>query len=220
LLCISNLSNGYEAILKQYKINHEEFNEIIKKTDPGNGGKILCPWYEGERTPDLPEAVPIYFGFELNDFTKENLCRAVLEGHVMNLYEGFLKLPVKPVEIRLTGGISKSEVWRYTIANIFNCDVVPVLGEGAALGAALHAAWTYYKEKTINEIADPFIFINEKLRIKPDPKIVDVYNDFIPIYLSVSKRIRGLKSENPFKLCKKFMEKYGNNKPTKVLKDF
>ncbi len=212
LLCISNLSNGYEAILKQYKITHDKFEKIICETNPGNRGRILIPWYVGERTPDLPEAAPIYFGFGLNDYTKENLCRAVLEGHIMNLYEGFLKLPVKPVEIRLTGGISKSEVWRYTIANVFNCDVVPVLGEGAVLGAALHAAWTYFKEKTINDIADPFVLIDEKLRIKPDPKIVKVYDDFKPIYLSVSKRIRGMKSENPFKLCKNFMEKYGDNK--------
>ncbi|MHA1728718.1 MAG: xylulokinase [Promethearchaeota archaeon] len=214
LLCISNLSNGYETILKQYNIDHEEFNEVVKKTYPGNNGKILCPWYEGERTPDLPEAVPIYFGFELNDFTKENLCRAVLEGHIMNLYEGFLKLPVKPVEIRLTGGISKSEIWKYTIANIFNCEVVPVLSEGVALGAALHAAWTYDKEKTINEIADPFILIDEKLRIKPNPKLVQIYNDFKPIYLSVSKRIRGISSENPFKLYKNYFEKYRSDKLT------
>ena len=127
LLCISNLANGYEAILKQFNLNHQQFEEVIKKTEPGNKGRMLCPWYEGERTPDLPEAAPIYFGWALKDFIKENLCRAVMEGHIMNLYEGFIKLPVKAKEIRLTGGISKSKVWREAIANIFNCEVVPVL---------------------------------------------------------------------------------------------
>jgi xylulokinase len=207
LLCISNLANGYEMILKQYNIDHKQFEEIIKQTQPGNKGRILCPWYEGERTPDLPEAAPIYFGFALKDFTKENLCRAVMEGHIMNLYEGFIKLPVKPKEIRLTGGISKSKVWREAIANIFNCEVVPVLGEGAALGASLHAAWSYYGTMSIELIADPFIEYDIKSRVKPDPKIVKIYNDFKAEYLAVSQRIRAvpkLTSHNPFKIYKGF----------------
>lgn len=208
LLYISNLANGYEAILKQYKLSHDKFEKIIKETKPGNGGRILIPWYEGETTPDLPEAAPIYFGFELNDFTREKLCRAVLEGHIMNLYEGFLKLPVKPKEIHLTGGLSKSEVWRNTIANIFNCEVVPVLGEGAALGAALHAGWSFFKDKDIKEIVDPFIIFDENSRVKPDPSVVEIYSEFKNLYLSVSKNIRGLKGSNPFILFKNFKRKY------------
>jgi sugar (pentulose or hexulose) kinase len=209
LLCISNLANGYEAFLQNHNISHEEFNKIIKGTPPGNGGKILCPWYEGERTPDLPEAAPIYFGFTTKDLNEKTIARAIVEGHIMNLYEGFLKLPVKPKEIRLTGGISKSPVWREVIAHIFNCEVVPVLGEGAALGAAIHAAWSYYKDKDIEEIASPFIEIDESNRIKPDLKLVERYNEFKKIYLAVSKRIRGLEAENPFKLFKNYLEKFG-----------
>ncbi len=208
LLCISNLANGYELYLQTYNISHEQFNTIIKDTYPGNGGKILCPWYEGERTPDLPEAAPIYFGFRPQDFNKTTLARAILEGHIMNLYEGFLKLPVNPKEIRLTGGISKSPVWREVIANIFNCEVVPVLGEGAALGAAIHAAWSYYKHQSIEDIASSFIEFDEPNRIKPDPKLVDRYNDFKKIYLAVSKRIRGKDAGNPFKYFKEFVERY------------
>ncbi len=206
LLCISNLANGYEAILKKFNLDHDSFNEIIDKTDPGNNGRILIPWYEGERTPNLPEAAPVYFGFDVNDFNKEILCRSVLEGHVMNLYEGFTKLPINPTEIRLTGGISKSRVWCETIANIFNCNVVPVLGEGAALGAAIHAAWTYFPKKSINEIADQFIQLDEKNRIEPSPKIVERYSLFKRLYFALSRRIRGLSGENPFNLFARMQE--------------
>jgi xylulokinase len=207
LLCISNLANGYEAILKQFNLSHSDFNDVVTKTEIGNNGRILCPWYEGERTPDLPEAAPIYFGFNLHDFTKENLCRAVLEGHVMNLYEGFIKLPVNPTEIRLTGGISKSNAWRETIANIFNCEVVPVLGEGAALGAALHSAWTFYPDESIDKICSPFIQFDEQARIKPDAKKVEIYADFIELYKAVSGKIRGIQGKNPFKMFKSFQER-------------
>ncbi len=139
LLCVSNMSNGYNHVLKQFGLTHQEFNHVVQKTNAGNSGRLLLPWYVGERTPDLPAASPVYFGFGLDDFTKEILCRAVLEGHVLNLYDGFRRMPVKPREIRLTGGLSKSEAWCQAIADFFEAEAVPVEGEGAALGASHHA---------------------------------------------------------------------------------
>ncbi len=63
LLCVSNLANGYDEVLSLFDLNHEQFNEIVDRTPPGNGGCVLIPWYTGERTPDLPQASPLYFGF-------------------------------------------------------------------------------------------------------------------------------------------------------------
>ncbi|MHA1332425.1 MAG: FGGY family carbohydrate kinase, partial [Candidatus Hodarchaeales archaeon] len=100
LLCVSNMANGYNEIIETQKINHDEFDELVNKTNPGNNGKVLIPWYMGERTPDVPLASPIYMGFKLSEFTIENLCRAVLEGHVLNLYDGFKRMPVEVKEIR------------------------------------------------------------------------------------------------------------------------
>ena len=140
---------------------------------------MLIPWYMGERTPDVPMASPVYFGFGLDDFTKEKLCRAVLEGHILNLYDGFQKMPVKPKEIRLTGGLAQSDAWRQTIADVFNAEAVPVEGEGAALGAALHAAWVYSKQigqpKPLTEMSAPFVILNNKKRNKPVPEHVNIY---------------------------------------------
>ncbi|MCP5064579.1 MAG: hypothetical protein GY936_19250 [Ignavibacteriae bacterium] len=94
LVCVSNLANGYNEILTQYNITHTEFNKSIENTNHGNEGRIIIPWYEGERTPDVPLAAPIYFGFALKDFTKEILSRAVVEGHILNLQSGFERMPV------------------------------------------------------------------------------------------------------------------------------
>jgi xylulokinase len=89
LLCVSNLANGYDNIIEQFGLTHDDFSEVINLTKPGNGGRLLIPWYEGERTPDVPQAAPVYFGFSLGDFTRGILCRAVLEGHVLALHNGF-----------------------------------------------------------------------------------------------------------------------------------
>lgn len=205
LLCVSNLANGYNAVLEQFNLNHETFNEIVKSVPVGNEGRVLLPWYIGERTPDVPLAAPLYFGFGLNDFTREKLCRAVLEGHVLNLFDGFRKMPVKPTEIRLTGGLAQSEVWCQTIADIFEAETVPVEGEGAALGAALHAAWVYLSESGkkagLAEVVRPFVVLNEAKRKKPLSKHVQTYRVQKELFQSLSRRIRGqAPSNDPFAL--------------------
>lgn len=204
LLCVSNLANGYNDILKQYGISHEAFNQIIQKTPSGNEGRLLIPWYMGERTPDVPQAAPVYFGFGLDEFSQENLCRAVLEGHILNLYDGFKRMPVKPKEIRLTGGLSKSDAWCQTIADIFEAQTVPVEGEGAALGAALHAAWVWLKESgqetSLKNVVQPFIKFDESRRKMPDPKNVDTHRKQKDLFAALSERVRGGKGGDPFAL--------------------
>jgi len=210
LLCVSNLANGYDAVLTMFGISHEEFSEVIGMTGAGNAGRLLIPWFTGERTPDLPLASPLYFGFGLDDFTKENLCRVVLEGHVLNLFEGFRRMPVETKEIRLTGGLSKSESWCQTIADVFEAETVPVEGEGAALGAALHAAWVWQKESgrkiTIEEVVKPFVILDEKRRKEPDRKNVEAGRIQKRLFHALSNRIRGIDSEDPFLLRDKLTQ--------------
>lgn len=204
LLCVSNLANGYDSILAMFGISHEEFGEVVGRTKAGNSGRILIPWFTGERTPDIPLATPLYLGFGLEDFTNENLCRAVLEGHILNLYEGFRRMPVETKEIRLTGGLAKSESWCQTIADVFEAETVPVEGEGAALGAALHAAWVWHKELDhsipLEEVIEPFIVLDEERRKKPQRDHVRAYRIQKRLYHSLSNRIRGGEGEDPFQL--------------------
>lgn len=194
LLCVTNLANGYNAVLQEYDISHEEFNQLIMKTNPGNEGRMLIPWYEGERTPNVAQAAPVYVGFGLNDFNPAVLCRAILEGHIQNLYAGFKRLPVQPKEIRLTGGLSQSEAWCQAIADIFNTETVPVEGEGAALGAALHAAWVWSMEHADNrsllEISEPFIKFNSALRKKPNSAVRKIYDTQIDLFQVLSANLR------------------------------
>jgi len=204
LLCVSNLSNGYNQLQKKYKISHEEFTRIIRQTKPGNQGRLLVPWYVGERTPDLPLASPVYFGFGLDDFNKQTLCRAVLEGHILNLYQGYKRMPVKASQIRLTGGLSQSEAWRQAIADIFEAETIPVLGEGAALGAAVHAAWVWGteagKECSLEELTASFVVLDRKARKRPHPAALRAYRLQKQLYQALTQRIRGQKGEDPFAL--------------------
>jgi len=209
LLCVSNLANGYNEILRLHGLSHDDFDERIRKTEAGNGGRLLLPWYMGERTPDVPQAAPVYFGFNLSDFTTDNLCRAVLEGHILNLYDGFRRMPVVPKEIRLTGGLSKSSAWCQTIADLFEAETVPVEGEGAALGAAIHAGWVWNRENgnkmSLEDFSAPFVKLDEARRKKPVPGHVEAYRKLKPVFQALSGRVRGVKAEDPFVLRNQIM---------------
>jgi len=204
LLCVSNLANGYNEMLRLHELSHGEFDAIIERSSPWEGGRMLIPWFGGERTPDLPWATPVYFGFTLDSMTRENLCRAVLEGHVLNLHAGFTRMPVQVEELRLTGGLSRSAAWCQAIADIFEADAVPVKGEGAALGAALHAAWVWLKEEgeapPLKELVDPFVVLEHERRKKPLSENVAVYRKMKEVFRALSRRLRGLDGEDPFRL--------------------
>lgn len=205
LLCVSNMANGYNAVLQRFDMGHEDFDSVIECTEAGNGGRMLIPWYTGERTPDLPNAAPLYFGFGIDDFGKEQLSRAVLEGHVLNLWSGFRRLPVHPEAIHLTGGLSRSPSWCQMIADVFEAETVPVEGEGAALGAAIHAAWVWAKEQgntvSLAEVAEPFVVLDVARSKKPIAGNVEAYRVAKRLYQTLSDRTRGINTdEDPFEL--------------------
>jgi xylulokinase len=217
LLCVSNMANGYDAVRERFGLNHNQFDTRVAETPPGNGGRILLPWYVGERTPDLPLATPVYFGFGVSELEPAFLCRAVVEGHVLNLYDGFSRLPVTPREIRVTGGLSRSPAWRRAIADVFQSDVVPVRGEGAALGAAIHAAWVWTREiekgsggedpmGLLAGLARPFIVLEEERRTRPDPGAGPAMAILRRLFRALSRRARGEAGEDPFALRQELLK--------------
>jgi xylulokinase len=204
LVCVSNMANGYDGLRRHLRLTHEAFDALVAGTPPGNGGRLLVPWYVGERTPDLPLAAPVSFGFNPVDFTPAVLCRAVLEGHVLNLYDGFARMPVTPREIRLTGGLSRSPSWCQAIADVFGASTVPAEGEGAALGAAIHAAWVWEKEegreRPVGDVAAPFVVLDEDRRRRPRREARPAMELLRRLFRSLSCRVRGEEGEDPFLL--------------------
>jgi xylulokinase len=204
LLCVSNMSNGYDEVRERLNLTHQAFDALVERVRPGNGGRVLLPWFVGERTPDVPQATPVAFGFDLARVEPEQLCRAVLEGAVLNLFDGSTKMPVHAREIRLTGGLSSSPSWCQTIADVFDAETIPVQGEGAALGAAIHAAWVWLREsgdlRPLAEVARPFVILEEDRRRRPRAEYRQEHLVLKRLFQALSRRVRGLTGEDPFAL--------------------
>jgi sugar (pentulose or hexulose) kinase len=77
-----------------------------------------------------------------------------------------------PKEIRLTGGGSKSAVWRQIAADAFNAEVVTLsTAEGAALGGAIQAAYAQAGGKvSYDQLCKKLVKRDEKTRCKPNKK--------------------------------------------------
>ena len=194
LLCVSNMANSYNEFLESNALTHKNFEDLISKSDPGNNGNMIIPWFEGERTPDIPDACATYFGFKPRDLNKVNIARGILEGTIQNLYNGFKKLPLKPNIIHLTGGLSQSKSWCQAVADIFNCETINIKGEGAALGAAIHAAWVLQmqdgKDIDIAEVCEPYIEFNHSMLHKPRGKFKNTYKAQKKLFGALTKKIK------------------------------
>jgi len=88
---------------------------------------------------------------------------------------------------------------------VFEAETVPVEGEGAALGAAIHAAWVWSKEQgspvSLAELAEPFVVLDTARRKKPITRNVEIYRMLKRLYLALSDRARGVDTdEDPFEV--------------------
>ena len=194
LLCVSNMAGSYNEFLESNTITHKIFEDLISESVPGNNGNMIIPWFEGERTPDIPNACATYFGFKPRDLNTANIARGILEGTIHNLYNGYKRLPVKPNIIHLTGGLSQSKSWCQAVADIFDCKTINIEGEGAALGAAIHAAWVLQMQNGNNidiaEVCEPYINFNHAMVHKPRKKFKNTYNAQKKLFGALSKKIK------------------------------
>ena len=113
---------------------------------PGAHGLLFLPYLSGERCPvNDPDARGAFVGITALH-TDGDFARAVLEGVAFSLKqvaELMEQMPgFKPQsEIVVSGGGSKSRLWRQIIADVFGLPVLQTYGaaEGGAFGAALVA---------------------------------------------------------------------------------
>ncbi|KQQ65160.1 xylulokinase [Microbacterium sp. Leaf320] len=125
-------------------VAHGEFSDLALRADPGAGGLTLLPYFEGERTPNLPDATASLSGMRLASTTRENLARAAVEGMLRGLGAGLDALRELGIPLEralLIGGGAQSEAVRRIAPEILGLAVeVPEPGEYVALGAARQAA--------------------------------------------------------------------------------
>ncbi|MCL2008023.1 MAG: xylulokinase [Treponema sp.] len=196
LLCTMNCTVATEEIRRIFNLDLKSFNALAEKATIGAEGISILPFFNGERTPNLPNGRASINGITSVNFSKQNLARAALESAIFGMKMGlkaFNDLGFKAKEIRLTGGGSKSRLWQSIASNVMNLPVrVPQTSEAAALGSAIQALWVLEGgEKPIEEYTDKHISLEGGDIIKPDPKTVKEYDK---AYLEYSRYLNALET--------------------------
>jgi xylulokinase len=164
LVCTMNVTVATEAARHLFGWSHAQMEELIRTVPPGADGLLFLPYLQGERTPNLPRGSGVLHGLNTRNMTPAHLARATMEGVTLGLAYGLHRmrtLGIAPTEIRLTGGGSKSAIWRQICADVFGCRVVTLAeAEGAALGAAIQALAAVETKKSVNEWSNELVRVN------------------------------------------------------------
>jgi xylulokinase len=176
LICTMNVTVATELTKDLFGMTMADLEASVGRVPVGSDGLLLIPYFEGERTPNVPSGTGVWFGANRHTHTPSHFARAAMEGATLGLNYGLQRLPelgVRGREIRLTGGGSNSRAWRQIAADVFGLPVVCLQQtEAAAFGAALQAIWCWQKQQsqaaTIAEVTERCVRLDESSRTLPD----------------------------------------------------
>ncbi len=145
LVCTLNAARIMDAATRILGKTHDEVGALALSAQPGAHGLTLLPYFEGERTPNRPDATGVFAGMNLNNSNPADIARAMIEGMLAGLadaVDSLIALGVSVNRILLIGGAAKNPAIPTIASALFGREVlVPPAGEYVADGAAKQAAW-------------------------------------------------------------------------------
>lgn len=184
LLCTMNCTVATEQTRALFELDVKALDALAASSPIGADGVVFLPFFNGERTPNLPNGRASIVGLTAANATRGNIARAAMESAIFGMrigLEAFQALGFRAREIRITGGGAKSPLWRQIAANVMNLPVKrPDNDEAAAMGGAIQALWCLKKREgkpvTIGQLADEHVTVGEADCINPDPASVAAYD--------------------------------------------
>ena len=139
LICFTNGSLAREAIKEESNLSWEEFDVTsFEKTDAGNGGNMMLPYFVPEITPLVNKKIVKYLKNPESSYEK---VRVIIESQMLSLKLHSEWLNTDFDTIRITGGGSKSVGITQVIADVFQANVEKIsIPDSAVLGTAMMAA--------------------------------------------------------------------------------
>jgi xylulokinase len=143
LICFKNGSLARERVRDLYGLDWAGFSRALAATPPGNGGKLMLPYFEPEIVPRV--LLPGVRRFDLSEDDVTGNCRAVVEAQMLSMRRHSAWMGVRPERIYATGGASRNPEILQVMADVHGCPVFRFeVTNSAALGAALRAAHAWH----------------------------------------------------------------------------
>ena len=144
LVCTLNATRVTDTVATWLGTDAPGLSDLALAAPIEPDGVVLIPYFEGERTPNLPNATGTFAGLRTST-TREVLARAAHDGVLCGLFNGLDALAAAGVEtsgkVHLIGGGARSAAYRQRCADLHGGQIaVPVADEVVATGAAVQAA--------------------------------------------------------------------------------
>jgi xylulokinase len=145
LVCTLNAARIFDAATTILGKTHDEVGALALSSTPGAHGLTLLPYFEGERTPNRPDATGVFSGMNIANSNPADIARAMIEGMLSGLADAVQALEDLGVDIKrvlIIGGAAKNPAVGQIASALFGRPVlIPPAGEYVADGAAKQAAW-------------------------------------------------------------------------------
>ena len=146
LVCTLNGAPVLAAVATMLGVDFDQLDRLASSAPAGAEGLTLIPYFEGERSPNLPDAAGALHGVTTRNLTPANVARAAVEGLLSSMAYCIDKISAQGVDVEriiLVGGGARSVAVRQIAPAVLGRPVlVPTPAEYVALGAARQAAWT------------------------------------------------------------------------------
>jgi xylulokinase len=197
LVCTMNVTVATEQARKMFGWTIEQLEKNIATAPAGFWRACFPALSERRANSEPPRGTGVFHGLTIENMSPAHMARAVMEGATLGLAYGvnrFRELGIEPTEIRLTGGGSKSPIWRQICADIFG---VPTVGlqsaEGAALGAAIQGAYTclvaHGQQATFRELCGRIVKLDESSRCEPNSDHKSTYTQLLTRQGDLTRRL-------------------------------
>lgn len=196
LLCTMNCTVTTELMRGLLNVGTAAFETQIANAPRGADGVITLPFFNGERTPNLPHARACILGLNSHNTRPENLLRSAVEGTTFSLKFGIEELAAlgtEAKEIVLTGGGANSSEWRQLVADVCALPVtVYQQDEAAAFGAALQALQILETGAAIADLTGEHLTRDESSCCEPRDSAVAYYKSAYGEYQRAVQAVTGL----------------------------
>lgn len=145
LVCTLNGAPVLAAVAGMLGVDFDEFDRLALSADAGAEGLTWVPYFDGERSPNLPDARGALHGVTTRNLKPANVARSAVEGLLCSIaycMDRFAEHGVPVSRLILVGGGARSEAVRRIAPAVLGMPVdVPTPAEYVAFGAARQAAW-------------------------------------------------------------------------------
>ncbi|MDA7535594.1 FGGY family carbohydrate kinase [bacterium] len=136
-----------EIMQEHYAWNGQQMEAAAAAAEVGAGGLMALPLGHGTKHQG---GQGMFHGVTTGNFTPGNMARASLEGVAVGLAYGFHRMRELEIDFQtvcVTGKGVGSKLWRQLLADVCGVQTYSLKNqEGAALGAAIHAAVAYFRQ--------------------------------------------------------------------------